>query len=266
MNAETAQSSGAPSPAPEPAHAPAAKEPGIVERIDPDEAADCVNSFLKQRSTRAGRPYNNPLITSWHGVELREPHLRALLIERDEQRARVNRVTETLRDVNEHRNQLVRDLTECAQATPGEYWRSVAARHQPGALASPQPPAPHRVTVTSLGSDFDLSDKREHELLITDNATGGWISHLVQHPAACHQLAYGAVCWFDDEWESGHFSYDGIAPGVYDVLSGRQDVGDHFGEYSHTEEYLDYVRIGDAPERPPGAAPTAAGHSEEPPF
>lgn len=192
--------------------------------------------------------------------------LRALLIERGEQNQRLARMTETLVDVHDHRNQLVKDLTECAQATPGEYWRTVAAQHQPGALASPQPPAPHQVTVTRLPAAFDLSDKREHELLITDNATGGWISHLVRHTAACHRLPYGEICWFDEEWENGEYIYDDIAPGLYEVRRHQQDVGDHRGEFSHTESYLDYQRIGDAPERPAPAAADTASCTGKAPF
>jgi hypothetical protein len=49
--------------------------------VNPDviAAANRVRIFLEERATRAGRPYNNPLITSWHGVELREPDLRLLV-------------------------------------------------------------------------------------------------------------------------------------------------------------------------------------------
>jgi hypothetical protein len=133
----------------------------------------------------------------------------------------------------------------------------------PGARAAP---SSHQVTVTHLSGDFDLDDKQEHEKLVADGATGGWVSHLVAHPPACHRLPYGRVCWFDDEWENGQFTYEDIAPGLYTVLPGHQDVGDHNGEYSHTEDYLVYTRVGDAPDCPAPAAAVAAGYSEEPPF
>jgi hypothetical protein len=46
-----------------------------------DTPADRIRAFLDERSTRAGRPHNNPLITSWHGVTLTAPDLRELLAE-----------------------------------------------------------------------------------------------------------------------------------------------------------------------------------------
>ena len=126
--------------------------------------------------------------------------------------------------------------------------------------------APHTVTVTHLDSGFDQADQKPHELLVADHASGGWISHLVQHPAACNLLPYGRQCWFDDEWNNGQFTYADTEPGLYRVTPGHQDVGDHHGEYSHTEDYLDYQRIGDVPEPPEPPAAVAAGYSEEPPF
>lgn len=44
-----------------------------------EQAASRVRAFLDERTTRAGRPFHNPLITSWHGIELRELDLRALI-------------------------------------------------------------------------------------------------------------------------------------------------------------------------------------------
>lgn len=127
-------------------------------------------------------------------------------------------------------------------------------------------PAPHAVTVTHLDSGFDQADQKPHELLVADHASGGWVSHVVAHPAACNLLPYGQQCWFDNEWHNGQFTYDNVEPGLYRVLPAQQDVGDHRGEYSHTEDYLDYQRIGDAPDRPAAAAAGTAGYSEEPPF
>lgn len=128
-------------------------------------------------------------------------------------------------------------------------------------------PAPHMVTVTHLDPGFDPNDQKPHELLISNHASdSGWISHLVEHPAACNLLPYGQRCWFDDEWHNGQFTYDAVEPGLYRVLPAQQDVGDHRGEYSHTEDYLDYQRIGDAPKPPEPPAAVAAGYSEEPPF
>jgi hypothetical protein len=140
--------------------------------------------------------------------------------------------------------------------------RHHAEEHKPAADADP---VPHTVTVTRLPAGFDTSDTHEFELLVADNTTGGWVSHLVQHPTACYTLPYGKPCWFDDEWENGQFSYETVEPGLYTVLPGHHDVGDHRGEYSHTEDYLDYERIGDAPDRPTEAIDTA-GYSEESPF
>lgn len=43
------------------------------------EAAGRVRRFLDERATRAGRPFNNPLITSWHGIQLLSPDLQSLV-------------------------------------------------------------------------------------------------------------------------------------------------------------------------------------------
>lgn len=126
-------------------------------------------------------------------------------------------------------------------------------------------PIPHLVDVTHLPDGFDRSDLRAHEYVI-GNDTAGYVSHQVTHSAACHLLPYGEACWFDDEWNNGQFTYDDIAPGRYVVTRCRQDVGDHRGEFSHTEEYLDYERIGDAPQRTTAAPSDGAGYSEESPF
>lgn len=52
-----------------------------------ETAAERVDAFLDERSTRAGRPYNQPLITSWHGLTLTEPDLRELLADVEHLRA-----------------------------------------------------------------------------------------------------------------------------------------------------------------------------------
>jgi len=128
-------------------------------------------------------------------------------------------------------------------------------------------PTPHLVDVTRLPKGFDSNDTRPHEYVIGNDVFGRF-SHQVTHSAACHLLPYGKLCWFDDEWHNGQFAYDNIEPGRYAVTRGRQDVGDHHGEYSHTDEFLHYERIGDAPERPAAApsGPLGAGNSQEPPF
>lgn len=122
---------------------------------------------------------------------------------------------------------------------------------------------PHQVIVTHLPPGFDHNDRQAHEYVIGNDVVG-WTSYLVQHPAACHRLPYGEYCWFDDEWHNGQFDYDNVAPGLYSVTHGHQDVGDHHGEYSHTEDFLHYERIGDAPERPAPAAADAESSGEAP--
>lgn len=64
-----------------PVHVIAGNPPSPTQR-ELDETAARVTAFLDERSTRAGRPYKNPNITSWHGLVLLEPDLRALLAER----------------------------------------------------------------------------------------------------------------------------------------------------------------------------------------
>lgn len=169
------------------------------------------------------------------------------------------------------------DLDAAEAPPPSEtYWADQIERllHDARQLAdgidpmgTPEP-TPHLVTVTHHSAAIDPSDTREHEYLVADHTGGGWFSHLVQHSATCNLLPYGKPCWFDDEWNNGAYSYENVAPGQYHVLPAHQDVGDHLGEFSHTEDYLDYTRIGDAPERT--AAPTPAvpfgTYSEEPPF
>lgn len=109
-------------------------------------------------------------------------------------------------------------------------------------------PAPHVVAVTHLPGDFDMNDRKPHEQLI-GNGVAGWVSHQVTHPPACHALPYGQPCPFDDEWENGQYTYDDTPPGLYHVQNRAHDVADHEGEYSHTEDYLDYQRVGDPPQR-----------------
>lgn len=126
---------------------------------------------------------------------------------------------------------------------------------------------PHLVVVTHLDPGFDHNDRRPFEYVIGNDVVG-WTSHLVTHSAICHLLAYGEQCWFDDEWHHGQFDYGATPPGLYRVLHGQQDVGDHHGEYSHTEDFLDYQRIGNAPTPAADTTPTHshAGYSEEAPF
>jgi len=178
-------------------------------------------------------------------------------------RSHVRRVLDQIAFLDGRIDSLTRERDEVAEKLAVAMRTVAAIAGGPGDQNSS---APHQVTVTQLGGDFDLSDKREHEKLVADGATGGWVSHLVQHPPACHQLRYGQLCPFDDEWENGQYTYDDLSPGLYDVLPGHHDVGDHNGEYSHTEDYLVYTPIGDAPQRPAPAAAIWPGYSEEPPF
>lgn len=110
--------------------------------------------------------------------------------------------------------------------------------------AAPEP-APHLVTITHLDPDFDLDDRQPHELLLADNATGGWISHLVTHSVACHLQSYGTACWFDEAWENGGCSSEHLTPGHYTVLPVLNDGGEH----SHTGPFLDYQPLTGTPAR-----------------
>ena len=123
---------------------------------------------------------------------------------------------------------------------------------------------PHQVTVTSLPPGFDHSDQREYEYIV-GNDTAGWTSHQVEHPDACHALPYGRVCWLDENWYDGPYRYDEVEPGTYRVTLEHQDIGDHRGEYSHTEQYVHYERTGDASERPAKPEPVG-GYSDGAPF
>lgn len=55
-----------------------------------DQAAERITAFLGERSIRAGRPNNNPVITSWHGVQLLAPDLRAVLADRAQLQRRLD--------------------------------------------------------------------------------------------------------------------------------------------------------------------------------
>jgi len=193
--------------------------------------------------------------------------LEAVAAERDQLCAAVDRTTKRLtryydagvRDVN------IRQVIGLLSPTwpDGNYEATpdhADAQTAPAAQTHP----PHQVVVTHLPGGFDLSDRKPHEQLI-GNGVAGWVSHLPAHPAACHQLPYGTQCWFDDEWEHGQYTYDDVQPGLYTVTHVREDVGDHEGEYSHTEEYLHYERTGDAPERPAKPEPWG-GYSDGAPF
>lgn len=122
----------------------------------------------------------------------------------------------------------------------------------------------HTVIVTRLPAGFDHQDRREHEYVV-GNDVAGWTSHQVTHPDACHELPYGRPCWLDENWYEGSYRPDELEPGQYEATWVSQMVGDHHGEFSHTDEYVRYERTGDAPERP-GSPEPSEGYSTKPPF
>lgn len=60
----------------------------------------------------------------------------------------------------------------------------------------------------------------------------------VDHDPSCSTLPAGACCWYDLNAKE----YSGQAPhevGLYRVRIAHQEVGDHLGEFSHVDEYLE---------------------------
>lgn len=65
----------------------------------------------------------------------------ALRTERDELAEKLAAATRTVATIAVHRHQLIKDLAACAQATAGEYWRTVADGY--AATIPPDGPQPH---------------------------------------------------------------------------------------------------------------------------
>jgi hypothetical protein len=125
--------------------------------------------------------------------------------------------------------------------------------------------APHTVTVTHLAPGFDPSDQRRFEYIV--HTEGRTVSHLVQHPDACHSLDYGQECWFDFYWESGPYSYDDEAPGVYTCTPQQELVGTPDGQdLDDVLDYIHYERTGDVPPPVPAEADQADAELIEAPF
>jgi hypothetical protein len=123
-------------------------------------------------SAEEGADDDTPILDIVGFANLTFGDLRAILDELDRQRERVARMAETLTEVNTHRGQLVKDLTACAQATPGQFWRDVADSHAPRVPQDdPQPHAPGPATPSAPDSSHASSNAPQRPAQSLDAAT-----------------------------------------------------------------------------------------------